>query len=92
MDRSGAIVSLPYDHRVRTHPLNVVMLQLLYSGKLSREKTFANFVVLWLYTKITKFGAWHPLAWEKQAIRESLKIEFSPICESFLSRKFPAIR
>jgi len=44
-----------------------------YSGKLSREKTFANFAVLWLYAKVfsTKFGAWHPLAWQKWAIRES---------------------
>ena len=29
-----------------------------YSGKLLREKTFANFVVLWLFEKVfsTKFG------------------------------------
>ena len=46
------------------------------------RKTFANFVVLWLYTKVfsTKFGAWCPLAWQKRAI-----------CESFLPWKFPAI-
>ena len=27
-------------------------LDILYSGKLSREKTFANFAVLWLFVKI----------------------------------------
>ena len=44
-----------------------------YSGKLSREKTFANFTVLWLYTKVfsVKFGAWRPSAQQKRAIRES---------------------
>ena len=32
---------------------------LLYSGKVSREKTFVNFAVLWLFTKVffTKFGS-----------------------------------
>ena len=44
-----------------------------YSGKLSKEKTFANFAVLWLYAKVffVKFGAWRPLAWQKRAIRKS---------------------
>ena len=44
-----------------------------YSGKLLREKTFVNFTVLWLYTKVfsARFGAWHPLALQKRAIRES---------------------
>ena len=42
-------------------------IQVPYSGKLSREKTFTNFTVLWLYAKVfsAKFGAWHLLAWEK---------------------------
>ena len=46
-----------------------------YSGKLSREKTFTNFTVLWLYAKVfsAKFGAWRPLVLQKRAIRE-----FSP--------------
>ena len=32
--------------------------KLSYSGKLSREKTFANFVIMWLYVKVfsMKFG------------------------------------
>ena len=44
-----------------------------YSGKLLREKTFVNFTVLWLYAKVfsARFGAWHPLALQKRAIRES---------------------
>ena len=67
-----------------------------YSGTLSREKTFANFAVLWLFAKVfsVKFGAWRPFAGQKRAICEvfSAKIVFSPIRESFLPRKFPAIR
>ena len=49
-----------------------------YSGKLSREKTFVNFVVLWLYVNVfsTKFGAWCPLARQKRAMRKSF------ICEN----------
>ena len=45
-----------------------------YSRKLSREKTF---VVLWLFANVvsTKFGAYHPLARQKQAI-----------CKSFLCK------
>ena len=44
-----------------------------YSGKLSREKTFTNFVVLWLFAKVfsMKFWVWHPLARRKRAFRES---------------------
>jgi len=38
-----------------------------YSGKLSREKTFANFTVLWLYAKVfsTKFGGVASFALQK---------------------------
>ena len=41
---------------------------LSYSRKLSQISA-----VLWLYAKVfsTKFGAWHPLVWQKRAIRES---------------------
>ena len=63
-----------------------------YSGKLSREKTFVNFAVLWLFAQVfsAKFGS---MAQQKQTICEfSLrKSYFSPICESFLPQKFPAI-
>ena len=54
-----------------------------YSEKLSGEKTFTNFAVLWLFAKVfsAKFGGVVPLVLQKQAI-----------CESFLPRKFPAIQ
>ena len=44
-----------------------------YSGKLSREKTFANFAVLWQFVKVfsMKFGAWCSLVRPKRAMRES---------------------
>ena len=69
---------------------------ILYSGKLSREKTCMNFVVLWLFAKVfsAKFGGVAPLVLQKQAIRKSFfprKLYFSPIRESFLPQKFPAI-
>ena len=67
-----------------------------YSGKLSREKTFANFAVLWQYAKVfsAKFGAWRPWRCKSEQIPKvfSAKIVFSPIRESFLPRKFAAIR
>ena len=46
---------------------------ILCSGKPLREKTFANFAVLWLYVKVfsARFGAWCPLALHKQPIRKS---------------------
>ena len=46
---------------------------ILYSGKLLREKTFANFTVLWLFAKVfsAKFGGMASLAWHKRAIHES---------------------
>ena len=64
--------NLCYSYSPLPHPGNI-----LYSGKLSREKTFANFAVLWLYTKVfsAKFGVRHPSAWQKRAIRESFLLE-----------------
>ena len=40
---------------------------ILHSRKLSREKTFANFMVLWLLAKVfsAKFGGVVPLALQK---------------------------
>ena len=68
--------------------------RLLYSGKLSREKTFANFVVLWLLAKVfsVKFGAWHSLARHKQAIHESFLCEnriFFQSAKVFSLESFP---
>ena len=46
-----------YMHR-HMYPHKSVCNQILHSGKISRENTFANFKVLWLFTKVfsTKFG------------------------------------
>ena len=50
------------------------------SRKLLREKTFTNFVVLWLYTRVffVKFGVWHPLVRQTEQSRKifSVKIIF----------------
>jgi len=48
-----------------------------YSAKLLREKTFANFAVLWVFAKVffVKFGGRHPLAWQKQGIRKSFSVK-----------------
>ena len=55
------------------HPVQW-LVQVLCSGKLLREKTFANFAVLWLFAK--KFSpqnlvVWCPLAWHDRAISEN---------------------
>ena len=62
-----------------------------YSGKLSREKTFA---VLWLFVKVfsAKFGAWRPLAWQKEAIRKGFVYEnciFHQFAKVFSLECFP---
>ena len=56
-----------------------VDLSIPYRGKLSREKTFANFAVLWLFAKVfaVKFGGMVSLGVAKA---------------SNLPRKFPAIQ
>ena len=60
-----------------------------------REKTFANFAVLWLYANVfsAKFGVWRHLALQKRAIRESFLCENHIFTNSrkFLPRKFPTI-
>ena len=49
-----------------------------YSGKLSREKTFMNFVVLCLFTKVfsAKIDSHTHTNWWRQAIHESFLREF----------------
>ena len=52
----------------------LVHIVIPYGGKLLREKTFANFTVLWLFAKVSpqNFGGiWHAFAWQKGAIHES---------------------
>ena len=72
-------------------------LQVLYSGKISREKTSANFAVSWLFAKVfsVKFGGVASFGATKASNPQTFLCKnhiFSPICESFLPRKFPAIR
>ena len=70
---------------------------ILYSRKLSREKPFTNFTIFQPSAKVfsTKFWACHT----HYATSFNIPRKFSPqnapllpICESFLLRKFPAIR
>ena len=67
---------------------------ILYSGKLSREKTFANFAVLWLFAKVffAKFGGVAPLVLQKRAIHESFLREnriFHQFAKVFSLESFP---
>ena len=68
-----------------------------YSGKLSREKTFANFTVLWLIAKVfsAKFGSVASFGTAKANNQRKFspqKSYFSPVHESFLPQKFPAVQ
>ena len=73
------------------------MASIPYSGKLSREKTFMNFTVLWLFAKVfsTKFGGMASFGAAKVSSPQKFSLQksyFSPIHESFLPQKFPGIR
>ena len=68
-----------------------------YSGKLSREKTFTNFAIFPPSAKVfsTKFQACHTHYATTFNIPQKFSprnAPFPPIRESFLPRKFPAIR
>ena len=71
-------------------PGNEAMHQCMpYSGKLSREKTFANFVVLWPFVKVfsAKFGGVASFGAAKVSNLRKFsprKLYFSPILKSFL--------
>ena len=54
-----------------------VIIYIAYSWKLPWEKTFANFTVLWLFTKVfsSKFGGMVPFARQKRAICESFLLK-----------------
>ena len=67
------------------------------SGKLSMEKTFANFVLLWLFMKVfsTKFGDVASFGTAKAGNLRKFsprKLYYSPIRKSVLPQKFPAIK
>ena len=77
-------------------PFCVYVGRIPYSGKLSREKTFANFVVLWLFATVfsVKFGSVASFGAAKASNLRKFsqqKLYFSLIRESFLPRKFTAI-
>ena len=79
----------------QTHQTNLT--QVPYSGKLSREKTFTNFTVLWLFVKVfsVKFGGVVSFDTARAAKPQKFsppKSYFSPNRKSFLPQKFPAIR
>ena len=67
---------------VGLHRVSLGVLQ--YSGKLSREKTFANFTILWLFAKVfsTKFGPWRSLTQQSEQSAKvfSAKIVFFTNC------------
>ena len=65
----------------------------LYSGKLSREKTFTNFAVLWLFAKVSsvKCGGVASFGTAQASNPRKFSLRKSPIYESFLPRKFFAI-
>ena len=60
-------------------------MQIPYSGKLLREKTFANFAVLWLFAKFMKYRGVVPLARQKWAIHESF------LCENCIFHQFAKV-
>jgi len=64
-----------------------------YSEKLLREKTFANFAVLWLSASFLSEIEGHGVLWHSKSEQFAkvfyAKSYFSPICGSFLPRKFP---
>ena len=63
--------------------------KVLYSEKLSREKTFINFVVLWLFTKVfsAKFGGMASFGTAKASNQWKFSPYFSLIYKSFSPSK-----
>ena len=73
------------------------MHHLPYSRKLSREKTFVNFAVLWLFAKVFSVKFLGMVSFGAAKVRNLQKFSprkpyFSPIHESYLPRKFCTIR
>ena len=65
--------------------------KILYSGKLLREKTFANSVVLWLFTKVffAKFGGVASLAVAKESNPRKFFRIFNQFAKVFSLKSFP---
>ena len=69
-----------------------ISLKTPYSGKLSREKTFTNFTVLWLFAKVipVKFGGMASFGTAKASNPRKFspqKLYFLPIRKSFLPQQ-----
>ena len=66
-------------------------LHVPYSGKISREKTFANFTVFMLYTKVSPRNLGRGVLWRCKSDQStkvfSAKIVISPIHEKFFPSK-----
>ena len=91
--------------QIRTRPKPVVacvdvmvretVYVILYET-IERENFLANFKVLWLFANVFFMKFWGVASFgstsEQSAEVFPMKIFFPPICESFLPRKFPAIR
>ena len=63
----------------------------LYNRKLSRKKTFANSVVLWLFAKVSSTKFWVVASFGMHGKRKQSAKVFSEKIKSFLPRKFPAM-
>ena len=68
-----------------------------HSRKLSRKKTFMNFVVLWLFAKVFAAKFWGSASFGTANASNPRKFSpwklyFSLIHETFLPQKFPAVR
>ena len=90
--------TLLYSEYVLLHLISYIRLFLVpYSGKLSREKIFANFAVLWLFVTVFLHEIWGcGILWHGKVSNlrkfSPQKMYFSLICESFLPRKFSTIQ
>ena len=69
-----------------------------YSGKLSREKTFVSFVVLWLFVKVFSINFWGLASFGGGGAKarnprkfSPWKLYFSPIHKHYRPRKLSAI-
>ena len=63
---------------------------MMYSGKLSREKTFVNFAVLWLFVEV--FSAKFGVLWHSKSNHETFVSEnhiFQQFAKVFSLKSFP---
>ena len=72
----------------------LMVRKILYKGKLLREKTFAKFVVLWLFMKVfsAKFGGVASFPMAKESNQRNLFFVFLTNSRKFSPSKVPAIQ